>query len=192
MVQPPTPPPYEPTWLDRNIAPFLISSREICWKKSVVSLFTGFGIGASLAAFMGTFEGAHGEIIGKTTAEQLKNGFRQTWQATWYRTKVLGPNFAVVSAVWGGLECALEKHRGRHDIYNSLGAAVVAGSIFGGAPGLVMGAPGKEVAKMAGRGCLGFIAFALAIDWLTHNETIDDWMYKKRQEAKRENRSAPF
>lgn len=174
-----------PGLMQRYLVPFVVDAKENCWKKGVVSAVSGIGIGLSLATFMGTFEGAHGQIVGKTTIEQLKNSTRKTIQATWWRTKALVPNFALVGGVWASLECVLEKHRGVHDLYNPAGAGLVAGALFGGLPRILLRQPMHDVCKFAAKGSIGFALFGIAIEWISHHEAVDEWIHKKRKEAQR-------
>lgn len=50
---------------------FAEESRESCWKRSVVACIAGAFMGVGLGAFLGTFEGAHGELVGRSMREQV-------------------------------------------------------------------------------------------------------------------------
>jgi import inner membrane translocase subunit TIM22 len=158
---------------------------EVCWKKSLLAGVGGIGMGISLASFMGTFEGAHGEIIGDGTMQQVKNGFKRTWAITWWRTKHLAPNFAMVGVVWSGLECSLEKRRGVHDLWNPVAAGSVAGALFNGIPRAIAGQRGLSLVRSTVMGALGFAAFGFAIEWVMHTDHTRDFMDRQREKALR-------
>ena len=88
----------------QHVNQFLIESRESCWKHSVVASVTGSIMGVGLGTFLGTFEGAHGEIVGKTMREQLYNGFKKSFHASYVRSvyfsKVGQLSIFVTERIW--------------------------------------------------------------------------------------------
>eukprot|EP01029_Cantina_marsupialis_P030862 TRINITY_DN85502_c0_g1_i1.p1 TRINITY_DN85502_c0_g1~~TRINITY_DN85502_c0_g1_i1.p1 ORF type:complete len:173 (+),score=42.88 TRINITY_DN85502_c0_g1_i1:80-598(+) len=145
---------HAPYWLQQRIM-----DPTSCSGKATMASFTGFTMGIGLGVFFGTFEGAHGEIVGNTMLQQLNNGFRRSLTMTLKRSASFAPNFAVVGALLTGLECKLEKHRAKSDIWNPVIASAVAGSAFGILPNVRRGA--KVMAKKGAIFGTAFVAFSL-------------------------------
>jgi len=53
---------------------FAEESRESCWKRSCVAIVAGAVMGVGLGTVLGTFEGAHGELVGHNMREQVRDG----------------------------------------------------------------------------------------------------------------------
>ena len=67
------------------------------------------------------------------------------------------PLCARATAIFSGVECVVEKYRGRHDVGNGAAGGCLTGAALAGA-----GGPGAAFA-----GCAGFAAFSVAIDSFT-------------------------
>ena len=83
--------------------------------------------------------------------QQLRTGFRDMGSRSYSTAK----NFALIGAVYSGVECGIEGFRARADLTNS----VAAGCVTGGALAY------KAGPQAAALGCAGFAAFSAAIDY---------------------------
>ena len=63
-------------------------------------------------------------------------------------------NFAMIGALYSGTECCIEGFRAKSDLYNSVSAGCITGSLLAY----------KAGPQAAGLGCVGFAAFSAAID----------------------------
>lgn len=63
-------------------------------------------------------------------------------------------SFGVLTAMFGGIECLIEKHRAKHDVWNP----VVSGCVVGA----TLSAKGGVAASCFG--CAGFAGFSLLVD----------------------------
>jgi hypothetical protein len=109
----------------------------------------GLGMGITLGTFVGTMAGAHGQIEGKTLAEQLRRGFGKTFQTTMSRGWQVGvvsadiasclgrrvtlpcQMFGTAGAVFSAVECGVEKWRAKHDMFNTVFGGLGAGAALG-------------------------------------------------------------
>mmetsp|Transcript_33978 Transcript_33978/g.44854 ORF Transcript_33978/g.44854 Transcript_33978/m.44854 type:complete len:197 (+) Transcript_33978:146-736(+) len=135
---------------------------ESCVMKSIL----GVGIGAGMGFAMGIFLGAmgdlgppisvmHGREVPQAPArEQL----RMAYKATLEKSIGWAKNFAVVSAVFAGTECVIEKYRGKHDMMNPIISGCAAGAILSASQG----------PQAAAMGCMGFAAFSGVIELILH------------------------
>ncbi|GJD06991.1 Mitochondrial import inner membrane translocase subunit Tim22 [Galdieria sulphuraria] len=77
--------------------------------------------------------------------------------------------FALWGTVYSGTECAIEKYRAKHDLWNSLVAGCITGGVLTSQPKIPMGA--KARATQMSVGCGGVAMFSLALDYfLEHRE----------------------
>ena len=78
----------------------------------------------------------------------MKWQLRQSWISTARRSRSWGKNFAVVTVVFSGVECVIEKYRGRHDIVNGVSAGCLTGATLAaksGPAGMCFGCAGFAV-----------------------------------------------
>ena len=148
---------YPPPLPDRPAIPTLVN--EACGLK----ILTGAVLGSVLGVGLGLFMGAMGDVSpiqiinGKEVPqapvrEQMRAGFKSTAAkaAGWAR------NFGVLSALFGGVECLVEKYRGKHDVWNP----VVGGCVVGATLSAKAGPAAACV------GCAGFAGFSFVMDKL--------------------------
>ena len=104
----------------------------------------GSDLGSGIQVIMGR------EVPQAPFREQLRSGYKSTVSRSlgWSR------NFAVLTALFGGIECVVENARARHDVWN----AVISGCAVGGTLS-ASGGPGA-----ACLGCVGFAGFSFLID----------------------------
>lgn len=130
---------------------------ESCAFKIVTGAMMGSVLGVGLGLFMGAMgdvspiQIVNGrEVPQAPVREQLRAGYKSTAMKAsgWAR------NFGVLTAMFGGVECLIEKYRGKHDVWNP----VVSGCIVGG----TLSAKGGPAAACVG--CAGFAGFSLLMD----------------------------
>lgn len=56
--------------------------------------------------------------------EQVRAGFKTTFS----KSKGWAKSFGILTALFGGTECLIEKHRGKHDVWNSAASGCVVGA----------------------------------------------------------------
>ncbi len=132
--------------------------QESCGFKIITGAVMGSVLGVGLGLFMGAMTGdvsaiqvVNGrEVPVAPVREQLRSGFKATLNKAggWAR------NFGIISAIFGGVDCVIEKYRGKHDVWNPV--------ISGCAVGATMGAKGGPAAACLG--CAGFAGFSLIVD----------------------------
>jgi import inner membrane translocase subunit TIM22 len=140
-------PPIDPQWLFHS-----------CGFKVV----TGGIMGAVMGVAMGLFLGAMGgdtqllELVkGKEVPQApLREQMRAALKATRGKARGWAKSFGILTAGFEGVECCLEKYRGKHDLWNQ----TISGCVVGGA---ISSAGGPAAACM---GCVGFASFSVLID----------------------------
>jgi len=126
---------------------------ESCPVKACLS----YVVGGAMGAFMGLFQSSiapHHTTHQMTTKETLLD-MRRTIVSS-------ARSFAMVGFMIVGIECIIETHRAKTDVWN----AVYGGGATGGLLGLRAGV------KAASIGACGFAAFSAAIDYFMHNSTL--------------------
>ncbi|DAZ96949.1 TPA: hypothetical protein N0F65_012052 [Lagenidium giganteum] len=137
-----------------KVMKFVEESKEECWKKSVIATVAGAGMGVGLGTFLGTFEGAHGELVGNTMRQQLYNGFKKSIHA--------GYEFAMVGALFAGIECVIERERAAHDVLNTIAAGGTTGAVLGAIGGRQL--PAAALARHTGKSAAGFAVVAVVFE----------------------------
>ena len=132
----------------------MLSPMESCLFKSGMSVIGGGVMGLAFGIF-GSFDTSylHDEKLAKaSTKVQLKHSLKQMGT----RGKSMAKNFAFIGGLYSGVECGIEKYRGKHDISNTL----IAGCVTGGGLAIRQG-PIPTVL-----GCGSFAAFSYVIEKL--------------------------
>ncbi|XP_033101059.1 mitochondrial import inner membrane translocase subunit Tim22-like [Anneissia japonica] len=124
---------------------------ESCTFKTVISCVLGFGLGAAIGLFAASVDPVDPDKLAKQRARDV---LKDMGKKSFFHAK----NFAVIGAMFAGVECLVESHRGQSDWKNS----PIAGCVTGGAIGLRAGI------KPGMLGCAGFAAFSMAIDYYLH------------------------
>ena len=121
----------------------------------------GFCLGAAFGVFMGSWEGIAPPpmLPGVPMApnKPVAQEFRATGRTMGRKAVSWSKNFAVITAVFSGSECALERIRAKNDMYNSM----LAGFVSGAALAIKQGPQAMLL------GGAGFAAFSVAIDKFT-------------------------
>ncbi|KAJ0400908.1 hypothetical protein P43SY_004520 [Pythium insidiosum] len=134
---------------------------ESCAGKFVLSATMGYAMGNLFGLVLGSYEGITPPVPLPGQREMPRAPWRESvtgaWRVTQGKCRYWGNNFLVISAMFSGLECAVEKGRGVHDVGNEL----VAGCATGAA---LAAGQGYQAQCM---GCVGFAAFSYAIHYFT-------------------------
>ncbi|TMW68935.1 hypothetical protein Poli38472_001091 [Pythium oligandrum] len=148
-------PPQVLQWVQPN--PIL----ESCAGKLVTSAAAGYVFGNLFGLVLGSYEGITPPIPLPGQRELPKVPWRESMVGAWRLTKgkcrYWGNNFVVISGMFAGIECAVEKARGTHDVGNELAAGCVTGAAL---------AAGQGVQAQC-LGCVGFAAFSYAMHYFT-------------------------
>ncbi|CAI6344095.1 unnamed protein product [Macrosiphum euphorbiae] len=132
----------------------LDSITESCAFKCILSGVMGFALGGAIGLFTSS---VNPQIKPPGQQETVKEIIREM------KTSSLGyaKNFALLGAVFSGIECIVETYRGQSDWKNG----TYAGGITGGLIGFRAGA------KAGLLGALGFATFSTAIDYYMRNSS---------------------
>jgi import inner membrane translocase subunit TIM22 len=134
---------------------------ESCAVKAAMGTVGGWGMGILLGLFMGALGGEMSQNVylmhkcGKEPpTAPILDQMRVSYRAVGKRALGMGASFATITAVFSGIECVVEKYRGKHDVVN--------GAVSGCAAGAALSA--KSGPATACMGCVGFAAFSVAIE----------------------------
>jgi len=128
-----------------------------------LKIVQGTVIGSILGVGMGLFLGAVGSgessalsvIQGREVpAPPAKEALRSGLKSLMTRSRGMALNFAVLTALFEGSECVVERYRGKHDVWNN-----VASGCFSGAAMSAKAGPGPACLA-----CVGFASFSLIIN----------------------------
>lgn len=131
---------------------YLVS--ESCVTKTAIAGVGGFAIGVLWGSLSSPMELGGGYTPGGGTYDPSKVSFKTVFRQTKERCASFGKSFAAVGVLFSGIDCAIEKARGKHDKVNSLSAGCMAGGILSARAG----------PKAAAFGCAGFALFSYIID----------------------------
>ncbi|KAI9707703.1 MAG: Mitochondrial import inner membrane translocase subunit tim22 [Candelina mexicana] len=142
---------------EQNMVKHMQAAMEACPTKSIMAGTMGFALGGAFGLFMSSMSydtplSAQGQqLTDLPVREQLRRGFKDMGTRSYSSAK----NFALVGAIFSGVECGIEGFRAKNDLANG----VAAGCITGGALGAKAGPSAAAI------GCAGFAAFSAAIDY---------------------------
>lgn len=119
-------------------------------------------MGVGLGTFLGTFEGAHGEIVGDTMRQQLTNGFKKSIHAGYVRSVYFSKQFMLIGGMFAGIECNLERTRAKTDVYNTVAAGAITGGALSAWAAKAMSP--SVLMKHTVKGSASFAAFTLVIE----------------------------
>ena len=120
-------PSYPPT--DIPILPTIIP--ESCGSKILVGGVMGSVMGYGLGVFMGALgENSAIQIIKgrEVPTAPLREQMRQAFKATALKSKGWAKSFGILTALFGGIECVIEKYRAKHDVWNPVLSGCVVGA----------------------------------------------------------------
>lgn len=112
----------------------------------------GIGLGVFMAGLgdVSPIQVLHGKEVPQAP---LREQFRAGYKGLYTKAGGWGRNFALMTALFEGVGCVLEKYKGRHDTWN--------GAITGCAVGGVLSARAGPAAACVG--CAGFAGFNVVI-----------------------------
>ncbi|KAJ8956310.1 hypothetical protein NQ318_015046 [Aromia moschata] len=141
-----------PVKIKTNEEKMVESFFESCAFKCLMSCVVGYGLGAAIGLFSASMGPAS---VTDTQVQTARQVFKEM------KTTTLGyaKNFAVIGALFSGVECAIESARGKSDWKNGTYAGAVTGGLIGLRAGVKAGV----------FGAMGFAAFSTAIDYYMHN-----------------------
>ncbi|XP_018572385.1 mitochondrial import inner membrane translocase subunit Tim22 [Anoplophora glabripennis] len=146
--------------IPKNLGPVQIKSNEekmvesffeSCFFKSLMSCVVGYGLGAAIGLFSSS--------MGPASISDTEQTARQVFKEMKTTTLGYAKNFALIGALFSGVECAIETARGRSDWKNGTYAGAVTGGLIGLRAGVKAGIVGAA----------GFAAFSTAIDYYMHS-----------------------
>jgi import inner membrane translocase subunit TIM22 len=130
---------------------------EACGTKVITGAIMGSVLGVGLGIFMGAMGDVSPiqiirgrEVPQATLTEQTRIAFKSTMS----KTRGWAKSFGVLSALFGGVECLIEKYRAKHDVWNPVASGCVVGA--------ALSAKGGPAASCIG--CVGFAGFSLVVD----------------------------
>jgi len=144
-----------------NIPPDMFSFTESCMMKPLMTIPMGFVLGAGFGVFMGSWEGIAPPPllpgVPMAPSKPIAQEFKATARTMGRKARNWSKNFAVVTAVFSGSDCALERIRAKNDMYNSIFAG-----FFSGAALAI-----KQGPQAMAFGGIGFAVFSVVIDKFT-------------------------
>lgn len=140
--------PINPTWL-----------QETCGFKIITGGVMGAVMGVGLGLFMGAVNGDIGSAIAVSQGKEVppppaREQLRSAWKATLKKSAGWARNFGILTALFGGIDCLIEKGRAKRDVWNPM--------ISGCTVGATLSAKGGPAAACIG--CAGFAGFSLVVD----------------------------
>jgi mitochondrial import inner membrane translocase subunit TIM22 len=140
-------PPIDPQWLFHT-----------CGFKVVSGGIMGSVMGVAMGLFLGAM-GGDTQLLdlvkGKEVPQApLREQMRSALKATQGKARGWAKSFGILTAMFEGVECCIEKYRGKHDVWNQ----TISGCVVGGT---LSAAAGPAAASM---GCVGFASFSVLID----------------------------
>ncbi|CAH0595497.1 unnamed protein product [Chrysodeixis includens] len=142
-----------PVIIKTNEEKMIESAIESCPFKSVTSCVVGYGLGAAVGLFTSSLM----PNVTDPTAQQTQTA-REILREMKTSMLSYAKNFAILGAVFSGIECCIESARGKTDWKN--------GTYAGGVTGGLIGLRGGLRAGMFG--AAGFAAFSTVIDYYMH------------------------
>lgn len=106
---------------------------ESCATKAAISTTVGGVMGVVVGLVFGTMGGMQpGAMLMPGVPEPPRKAWRHeirdSLRQTRYKARSWAKNFAFISGTYSGVECVVEKIRGRHDVINSVGAGCITGA----------------------------------------------------------------
>lgn len=134
---------------------------ESCVGKAAIAAIAGGGFGL----FCGLLFGGYSSAVDKAVelegpaSMKLRVGFREAARAMASYSK----SFAMFGVVYSASECAIEKARAKHDLYNTMLAGCATGAIMTSQPRESI--PPRARAIQMASACGGMALFSTAIDY---------------------------
>ncbi|XP_026489007.1 mitochondrial import inner membrane translocase subunit Tim22 [Vanessa tameamea] len=142
-----------PVIIKTNEEKMIESTIESCPFKSLTSCIIGYGLGAAVGLFTSSLMPNMTDPMAQQnqTAREILREMKNSMIS-------YAKNFAILGAVFSGIECCIESARGKSDWKNGTYAGGVTGGLIGLRGGLKAGIFGAA----------GFAAFSTVIDYYMH------------------------
>ena len=130
---------------------------ELCAPKIIFGGMIGSVLGVGMGLFMGMMNdpSPHKVVNGREVPmSPMREVMRTASRATWSNSMGWARSFGVMTALFGGVECIIEKERGTKDVWNQ----VFSGCVVGGSMAMGQGVPAMCL------GCVGFGVFSMIAD----------------------------
>lgn len=155
---------YPPIDPNNQPPPWLLTinrGTESCFFKAAIAGVAGGGLGLMCGLFFGGYSNAVDKAVEMQgpTSVKLRVGFKEAARSMGSYAK----SFARFGISFSAAECAIEKVRARHDIYNSIMAGCAAGAIMSASPKESI--PPRVRASNMALGCASVAMFSAAIDY---------------------------
>eukprot|EP00949_MAST-11_sp_MAST-11-sp1_P004309 g4309.t1 len=132
--------------------------KDACIFQPIMTTPIGMAMGGVVGVLIGSWESMSPPIllpgVPAPPSKPVRHEFRISGRVTMRKMANWGKNFGVVTAVFSTTECAMQKLRGKKDLYNS----VIAGGLTGAMLAI------KQGPKQMAIGAIGFAAFSVVID----------------------------
>ncbi|XP_049879005.1 mitochondrial import inner membrane translocase subunit Tim22 [Pectinophora gossypiella] len=142
-----------PVIIKTNDEKMIEATVESCPFKSLTSCIIGYGLGAAVGLFTSSLM----PNVTDVTAQQNQTA-REILREMKNSMLSYAKNFAILGAVFSGVECCIESARGKSDWKNGTYAGGITGGLIGLRGGLKAGLFGAA----------GFAAFSTVIDYYMH------------------------
>ena len=105
---------------------------ESCVAKSAVSSVMGGAMGGLMGLLLGSYQSIAPPMsipgVPEPPKVPLRFQLRESWISTARRCRRWGRNFAMVTVVFSGVDCVIEKWRATHDLGNGVSAGCITGA----------------------------------------------------------------
>lgn len=145
-----------PTEATKVLAPDTYKLTSSCGVKIITGAVMGSVVGVAMGIFLGamgdnTLQVAQGKEV---PSPPLKELMRASFKSTMAKTRGLALTFGVLTALFEGSECVVERYRSKHDVWNQIISGCFSGATLSAKAG-----PGA-----ACLGCVGFASFSIIIE----------------------------
>jgi len=127
-----------------------------CGTKAIMGSFMGAFAGVAMGLFFGmmgdnTLRVEKGKEVPHAPVREM---LRTSLKSTLSRSRTMAVQFGILTALFEGSECVVERYRGKHDVWNQMMSGCFSGGVMSAKAG-----PGA-----ACLGCVGFAGFSVLIE----------------------------
>lgn len=147
-----------PTEATEFLAPDTYLFINSCGLKIVQGSITGAVIGVAMGIFFG-FMGSDSTSIQVVNGREVPNApvrelFRSSFKITAGKARGMALTFGVLTALFEGSECVVERYRSKHDVWNQVISGCFSGAVLSAKAGV----------GPACLGCVGFAGFSILVE----------------------------
>lgn len=142
--------------INADMPPDPLAMSELCVSKILTGAIIGYIAGGGMGLIMGAMGDTAPQILHGREIPQapIREHFRQMYKISGSRMSGWAKQFCMLSALFGGVECVIEKYRAKHDLWNPVASGCVVGATMSAKAGLTASCVG----------CIGFGGFSLVVD----------------------------